>query len=57
MKAPFFIINLSAAAAGFAIAAAFFALLPRRGKHLPAVAPFGGVAAVGAGNGLVVSFH
>jgi len=57
VKAPFFIINLSAAAAGFAIAAAFFALLPRRGKHLSAVAPFGGVAAVGAGNGLVVSFH
>ena len=38
---------LFTSAAGLAVAAAFFGGLARRGKHFPAVQPFGNRAAVG----------
>lgn len=37
-----------AAAAGLAVSVAFSGLFARRGKHLSAIAPFGGFSAVGA---------
>lgn len=45
------------AAAGCAVAAALFGLFARCRKHLPAIAALGGLAAVGACDGLVEFFY
>lgn len=45
------------AAAGCAVAAALFGLFARCRKHLSAIAAFGGLAAVGACDGLVEFFY
>lgn len=54
-SAPYLL--LFTAAAGFAVAAAFFYGFACGGKHLPAVAAFGNFAAIGAYDGVVVFFH
>jgi hypothetical protein len=51
------IIELFTAAAGFAVAAAFFCCFSRGGKHLPAIAPLGGLSAVGTKHFVVMLFY